>query len=140
VHTYAIAAPAYTDEMPYAVSADDFAELVEQALAEVPPEFEEMLEDISVEVLPEPMPRQRRAVGTRRGALLLGLYQGRPLTRRSVMDSGALPDVIHIFQNNLQQISSSREDLIRQIRTTVLHEIGHHFGLSEEDLKKLGYG
>jgi len=126
--------------MAYQVSADDFADLVEEALAEVPAQFAEMLEDVSVEVLPEPTPNQRRAAGTRRGSLLLGLYQGRPLTRRSVMDSGALPDVIHIFQNNLQQISGTRQELVRQIRTTVLHEIGHHFGLSEQDLKNLGYG
>jgi predicted Zn-dependent protease with MMP-like domain len=126
--------------MAYQVSADDFADLVEEALAEVPAQFAEMLEDVSVEVLPEPTPNQRRAAGTRRGSLLLGLYHGRPLTRRSVMDSGTLPDVIHIFQNNLQQISGTRQELVRQIRTTVLHEIGHHFGLSEQDLKNLGYG
>src|SRR5580658_6420944 len=119
----------------YRVSEDEFADLVEQALAEVPPQFAEFLEEISIQVVPAPDRRQQKAVGTRKGTLLLGLYQGRPLTRRSVMDSGALPDVIWIFQDNLQAICNTPDQLIRQIRTTVLHEIGHHFGLGEKELE-----
>jgi predicted Zn-dependent protease with MMP-like domain len=71
---------------------------------------------------------------------LLGLYVGRPRTQRSVEDSGALPDVIYLFQRNIESICHSEEELIAQVRKTVLHEIGHHFGMSEEDLDALGYG
>ena len=74
------------------------------------------------------------------GHLLLGLYRGRPRTQRSVEDSGSLPDVIYIFQESIQRVCQSEEQLVRQVRITVLHEIGHHFGMSEDDLEKLGYG
>ena len=55
------------------------------------------------------------------------------------MQSGTLPDVIYIFQEDVEQISDSEADLIREVRTTVLHELGHHFGLDEDDLDQLGY-
>jgi predicted Zn-dependent protease with MMP-like domain len=126
--------------MPYNVSEEEFADAVEQALAEVPAKFEAWLEEVAIEVVAEPTPQQKRRTGTRSGMLLLGLYQGRPLTERSVTDSGTMPDVIWIFQNNIQRVSGNRKELIAQIRTTVLHEIGHHFGLSEKDLRDLGYG
>jgi predicted Zn-dependent protease with MMP-like domain len=57
-----------------------------------------------------------------------------------VDDTGALPDVIYIFQNSIEQVCRTEEDLVRQVRITVLHEIGHHFGLDETDLQRLGYG
>ncbi len=72
--------------------------------------------------------------------LLLGLYVGHPLTERSVLHSGTLPDVIYIFQEDVELVSDSEEDLVREVRTTVLHEIGHHFGMDEDELNRLGYG
>jgi predicted Zn-dependent protease with MMP-like domain len=72
--------------------------------------------------------------------LLLGLYEGRPRTRRSVEDSGVMPDVIYIFQDDVELASDSEAELIDQVRTTVLHELGHHFGMNEDDLDALGYG
>jgi predicted Zn-dependent protease with MMP-like domain len=57
-----------------------------------------------------------------------------------VEDSGAIPDVIYIFQESIQAVCRDRESLIEQVRKTVLHEIGHHFGMSEKDLEELGYG
>ena len=73
------------------------------------------------------------------GGLLLGLYVGRPRTLRHVEDSGTMPDVIYIFQKPIEEVSQNEVGLIRQVRTTVLHEIGHHFGMTEEDLRRLGY-
>jgi predicted Zn-dependent protease with MMP-like domain len=128
------------DSVAYRVSKQRFGELVEAALAEVPAAFEEYLEEVSIEVRQRPAPEQLTRVGTRRGNLLLGLYHGRPRTRRSVEDSGALPDVIYIFQETIEQVAASEQELIRQVRTTVLHEIGHHFGMDEQDLSDLGYG
>ncbi len=72
--------------------------------------------------------------------LLLGLYVGRPKTLRSVEDNATMPDVIYLFQNSIEQMCKNSEELIQQVRTTVLHEIGHHFGMTEDDLRKLGYG
>ena len=126
--------------MPYPVSKSKFAGLVEQALTELPPEFAEFLEEVPVEIRDRPDPADLRNLRLGRGHLLLGLYRGRPRTQRSVEDTGAMPDVIYIFQESIQTISHSEEELVHQVRKTVLHEIGHHFGLSENDLDRLGYG
>jgi predicted Zn-dependent protease with MMP-like domain len=124
----------------YRVSKTKFAELVERALEELPEEFEEFLEEVPIEVRSDPDDEQKAAAGVKAGSLLLGLYRGRPRTRRSVEDSGVMPDVIFIFQNPIEQVCRNEEELVRQVRITVLHEIGHHFGLDEEALRRLGYG
>ena len=126
--------------MPYRVSKSRCGELVEEALSRLPPRFAEFLEEAPVEIRPRSTPAMRRQAGIGPDDLLLGLYHGRPLTQRSVEDSGRLPDVIYVFQEDVEQACDSEEELIEQVRITVLHEIGHLFGLSEEDLDELGYG
>jgi predicted Zn-dependent protease with MMP-like domain len=126
--------------MPYRVSKRVFGELVERALEELPPRFAEFLSEVPVEVRDRPTPAQMQKVGLGNNALLLGLYQGRPLTQRSVEDSGRLPDVIYIFQQPIEWVSRDETQLVEQVRKTVLHEIGHHFGMTEDDLDRLGYG
>lgn len=126
--------------MPYHVSQERFGELVEEALAELPEEFARFLEEVPVEVRDRPTAGQLRRLGMRHNELLLGLYQGRPRTRRSVEDSGRMPDVIYLYQNHIELVSRSEQELVKQVRTTVLHEIGHHFGMDEKDLDELGYG
>jgi predicted Zn-dependent protease with MMP-like domain len=126
--------------MPYHVSKQRFDELVSLALAELPEEFAQFLEEVPVEVRQRPAPSQLRRLGMRHGDLLLGLYVGRPRTQRSVEDSGRMPDVIYIFQESIEAVCRSETELIGQVRKTVLHEIGHHFGMDEQDLSKLGYG
>lgn len=125
--------------MAYHVSKAHFGELVESALAELPQEFAKFLEEVPVEIRDRPTPAQLRRAGTGPRSLLLGLYQGRPRTVRHVEDSGTIPDVIFIFQNSIEAVCDNEDQLVRQVRVTVLHEIGHHFGLSEEDLERLGY-
>jgi predicted Zn-dependent protease with MMP-like domain len=126
--------------MPFRVSKRRFGELVERALAELPPQFAEFLEEVPLEVRDGPTPAQLTRLGLGQRDLLLGLYQGRPLTQRSVEDSGRLPDVIYIFQEPIEIVSRDEEELVQQVRKTVLHEIGHHFGMDEKDLEELGYG
>ena len=126
--------------MPYPVSKTRFEELVESALAELPEQFARFLEEVPVEIRPVATPQQRRAAHVPSDHLLLGLYSGRPLTHRSVEDSGRLPDCIFVFQRAIEQVSDNEQELIDQVRTTVLHEIGHHFGMDEDDLDQLGYG
>jgi predicted Zn-dependent protease with MMP-like domain len=125
--------------VPYQVSKAQFGDLVEAALRELPEPFAKFIEEVPVEVWDRPSDDQLRRARVGRNGLLLGLYVGRPRTRRSVEDSGAMPDAIYIFQEPIQTVCNSEADLVRQVRVTVLHEIGHHFGLNEDDLTKLGY-
>jgi predicted Zn-dependent protease with MMP-like domain len=70
---------------------------------------------------------------------LYGFYHGVPLPERSVQDSGLLPDKISVYRGPLVEDFPDRRELCRQIRITLLHEIGHYFGMDEEDLSRLGY-
>jgi predicted Zn-dependent protease with MMP-like domain len=132
--------------MAYHVSKERFAELVERALAELPQQFARHLEEVPVEIKTRPSRKLLRSLGMDEDELLLGLYHGRALTERSVEYSAGRPgetsplDVIFIFQEDIELVSKSEADLLREVRTTVLHEIGHHFGLDEDDLERLGYG
>ena len=125
--------------MAYHVSKSKFEKLVERALAGLPPQFAAFLDEVPVEIRDQPTRRQLRDAGLDEDELLLGLYVGRALTERSVEDSGLLPAVIYVFQDDIEEVSDSEADLVREVRTTVLHEIGHHFGMSEDDLDELGY-
>ena len=126
--------------MAYHLSKAQFASLVEKALRDLPPQFARFLEEIPIEIHDRPTHRELRKLGLKQDDLLLGLYHGRPRTQRSVEDSGSLPDVIYIFQEDVELCCDSEKELVEQVRTTVLHEIGHHFGMSEQDLDELGYG
>lgn len=126
--------------MAYHVSKQRFAELVERALDGLPQPFATHLEEVSIEIKDRPTRRQLRDAGLEEDELLLGLYVGNPFTERSVLHSGQLPDKIYIFQEDVELASDREADLVEQVRVTVLHEIGHHFGLDEDDLDDLGYG
>lgn len=126
--------------MAYHVSKQRFAKLVEEALTDLPGAFTEYLEEVVVEVRDRPSIKQLKEAGLGRDDLLLGLYVGRPLTERSVEQSGGMPDVVYIFQEDIELVSETEEKLLDQIRTTVLHEIGHHFGMDEDDLDEVGFG
>lgn len=126
--------------MAHHVSKAKFGELVERALAELPEQFAQYLEEVPIEVRDRPTRKQLERVGLDEDHLLLGLYQGIPLTERSVEHSGVHSPVIYLFQYDIERVSDDEADLVEQVRTTVLHEIGHHFGMDEDDLDDLGYG
>lgn len=126
--------------MAYHVSKADFARYVEQALAELPEPFASHLEQITLEIVNRPTRKQLRSMGLKDDELLFGLYQGVSLPDRSVQHSGVLPDRILIFQEDHEIACDNARELVEEIRTTVLHEIGHHFGMDEDDLDAIGYG
>ena len=126
--------------MPCHVSKAEFARYVEQALAELPEPFASHVEQITVEVVDRPTRKQLRSVGLKDDELLFGLYQGIGLPDRSVEHSGVLPDRILIFQEDHELACDNPKELVAEIRKTVLHEIGHHFGMDEDDLDEVGYG
>ena len=113
----------------------EFEVLVLEALEAIPEEFRKKMEN--VEILVENRPHGSvRLKGKRRPPSLLGLYQGVPLSKRGVYYSAALPDKIVLYQKAIESISSSREDIKRGIKEVIIHEVGHHFGLSENDLSR----
>lgn len=107
---------------------DSFERSVQDALDALPPELAAQLSNVAVTVDDEPPPGER----------LLGLYQGIPLTRRGVYYSGALPDKITIYRKPLERLYGvDPARLHREIRRVVLHEIAHHFGISDERLVEI---
>jgi predicted Zn-dependent protease with MMP-like domain len=122
------------------LSDEEFELVVEEAIASIPEGFERYLEDLVVDIEDMPDEITCREVGMRDPRGLLGLYRGVPLTRRYVEAPYRYPERIVIYQRNIERICRTREQMIDQIRKTVLHEIGHHFGLSERQLRELGYG
>jgi len=125
---------------PVRLSTERFAELVNEALASVPQEFRAHLDNVSVEVQDRPDRRTLSSVKLSRRELLLGVYQGVPLTRKSVSAPYDWPERILIFQRNIEACCRSEREVVEQVRRTVLHEIAHHFGMDEGDLRELGCG
>ena len=121
------------------VSTHEFHRLVAEALEDVPEQFRPHLVGLAIDVEPEPGARTLRRAEIDDPRDLLGFYEGTPLTERSVEEPVGLPERIVIFQNNVQRLCRTRREIVDEIRITVLHEIGHHFGLDEEDLERLGF-
>ncbi len=124
------------------VSEKEFDRAVQEALRAVPPEFRPHLENVMIEVRRKPDRAMLRELELPSDADdLLGLYVGTPLEDRGGGDEFALPlpDRILIFHDNLCEMCESWEELVEEIRITVLHEIGHHFGMDEDQLENLGY-
>ena len=119
-------------------SQEQFEGLVAEAIDSMPGDIREWLDNVAVLVAQQPSPGQLRRAGLRPGQLLFGLYQGVPKTRRGVTYGEVLPDKILIFQRPIEQVCRTRDEVREQVRRTVLHEIGHHFGLGEEDLDDAG--
>ncbi|HEX8325439.1 MAG TPA: metallopeptidase family protein [Tepidisphaeraceae bacterium] len=126
--------------MAHHVGKNEFGRIVEAALAELPPAIARHLERVPVEVRDRPTPKELKSVGLGRRDLLLGLYVGTSLADESVHHALEMPSVIFLFQEDLELVSDSPQQLQDEIRKTVLHEVGHHFGLDENDLDELGYG
>lgn len=124
------------------MTREEFEGLVEEALASLPEEFLGALENIEVVVEDWPTPEDLEAAGLdKRGrGTLLGLYHGVPLTERGVWYAGVEPDLITIYQGPIEAVAGHEPVAIRsQVRITVLHEVGHYFGIDDERLAELGW-
>ena len=120
------------------VSNADFDQAVQAALDTIPDEFRPYLDNVSVEV--RHRPDAKLLAEYEETDDLLGLYVGVPLEEKGPgHDAPPLPDRILIFRENLCLLCETWEELVQEIRVTVLHEIGHHFGLDEDRLAELGY-
>ena len=118
------------------VSEERFEALVAAALDSIPDEFADEMENVAIII--EDWPTAEQLAG-RRGTLL-GLYEGVELPDRSPLAySGVMPDRITIFRGPLCDLARDEDDLAHQVRVTVLHEVGHYFGLDDERLHELGW-
>ena len=122
---------------PFPMSEADFDAAVNDALDRIPPELATTMNNVAIFIEDAYTPQP----GEDKDTVLLGLYEGVPLTERdSWWDAGSLPDRITIFRGPILEICESREDVIEEVTITVVHEIAHHCGISDERLHELGWG
>jgi predicted Zn-dependent protease with MMP-like domain len=110
------------------VPRERFEQLVADALDGIPEELGEYMQNVAVFVEERPPDPH-----------LLGLYQGVPLTARGISYSGTLPDRISIYRRTICAICNTEEEVVEQVRRTVIHEVGHHFGIGDRRLRELGW-
>ncbi len=117
---------------------EEFERIVLKLIDELPEHFRKDMENVSIVLEERPSLDLLRKVGVR-GGKLLGIYQGVPLTKRGLGYNGVLPDRIILFMREIEE-EAERENvpLVEKIKNVLYHEIGHYFGLSEEELRKLG--
>ncbi len=117
----------------------EFERLVEQAVESLPPPFLEQLENVDVVVESEPTAEDLEYAGVEPDGTLLGLYQGVPQSERGTWYGNVLPDRIVIYQRPIEEVARTRREIREEVRVTLMHEIGHHFGLDEDELSEAGY-
>ncbi len=117
---------------------EEFERIVLKLIDELPKRFKKDMENVSIVLEERPSLDLLRKVGVRSGKLL-GIYQGVPLTKRGLGYNGVLPDRIILFMREIEEEARMENvPLVEKIKNVLYHEIGHYFGLSEEELRKLG--
>jgi predicted Zn-dependent protease with MMP-like domain len=117
-----------------------FIALVRRALKDVPPPFRQHLKEIDIVVKRRPTRSDLLDAGLRPGESMYGFYRGIPLTERDSGYNLVAPDIIDIYQEPLEEDFESDGELVAEIRTTVLHELAHFFGIDDDRLEELGLG
>jgi predicted Zn-dependent protease with MMP-like domain len=125
------------NDRPRRLSSARFERLAERALAELPEALRQRLQNVAVLVDDRPSEEMvRDGVDPR----LLGMFSGVSMPHQSALGGAPFPQVIHLFQRNLEAEAQSSGELAEQIRITVIHETAHYFGLDDDDLRRLGLG
>jgi predicted Zn-dependent protease with MMP-like domain len=119
------------------MTRERFRQLVDEALESIPDDFREAMTNIAIVIEQEPTMTQLDEVGLEPPETLLGLYEGTPLTERQWAHGNVLPDKITLFQGPIEADSESEDDIVVAIGETLIHEIGHYFGLSEEEIEEI---
>jgi predicted Zn-dependent protease with MMP-like domain len=125
------------------VTRDEFDVLVEEALGTIPKRFRDALKNVAIVVEDEPTPEQLESIDDGdeeyfgENPTLLGLYEGVPLTERKWDDGNRLPDKVTLFQGPIEDASEDADDVVIAIGETLIHEIGHYFGLSEDEIQAI---
>lgn len=119
------------------MTREQFKRLVDEALETIPENFRDAMQNIAIVIEDEPTPEQLDEVGIDPSDTLLGLYEGIPLTERQWAHGNTLPDKITLFQGPIEDASDDEDDAVVAIGETLIHEIGHYFGLSEEEIEAI---
>jgi predicted Zn-dependent protease with MMP-like domain len=114
-----------------------FLTLVDEALASIPQRFRDAISNVAIVVEDEPTGEQLAEVDVEPGDTLLGLYEGTPLTERQWAHGNTLPDKVTLFQGPIEDASDDEDDVVVAIGETLIHELGHYFGLSEEEIEEI---
>ena len=114
-----------------------FEELVKDALASIPTRFRKAIHNVAIVVEDEPSAALLREMEIEPPDTLFGLYQGTPLTERRWDYGNTLPDRVTLFQGPIERESEDEEDAVVAIGETLIHELGHYFGLSEEEIEEI---
>ena len=117
---------------------ESFEALVVEAVESLPGDFRKKLENIDIVVEDEPTPEHKKAGKIKGDSLMMGLYQGVPLSKRTHYYGNVLPDKITIFKNNIERFCRTDEDIKNAVRRTVIHEFAHYFGISDEHMRRSG--
>jgi predicted Zn-dependent protease with MMP-like domain len=118
------------------MTREQFAAHVEDALSLIPKRFRNAMHNIAIVIEDEPEPELLREMDIEPPDTLFGLYQGTPLTERH-WDSAAMPDRVILFQGPHEREAVDEDDLVASITETLIHEIGHYFGLSEDEIQEI---
>lgn len=119
---------------PLRISPAEFEQLVETALEQLPPEFRDLLDNVAILVEEEPEDEDYDLADADEEGELLGIFRGIARTDRGWEQLPSLPNTVAIFRGPILRISGSREEAIREIRDTVIHELGHYFGLGDDEM------
>lgn len=119
------------------MTRDAFQRLVDEALETIPQDFREAMSNIAIVIEDRPTAAQLAALDLAPPDTLLGLYEGTPLTERAWAHGNTLPDKITLFQHPIEEASDDEDDTVVAIGETLIHEIGHYFGLSEEEIEAI---
>ena len=119
------------------MTRDRFRRLVSEALDTIPRRFQQHLENVAIVVEDEPSPDLLAEMEIEPPDTLFGLYQGTPLTERRWDHGNTLPDRITIFQGPIEDVSETDDEVVTEIGETLIHEVGHLFGLSEEEIEDI---
>lgn len=115
----------------------DFEKLIERAIMALPKHIREKMENVAIVIKQRPSGEELKKTGTRCERMLLGLYQGIPKTTWGRNFSGKLPDKITIFQESIERLARLPKEITKLVKYTVWHEIAHHFGFDEPQIRQL---
>lgn len=118
------------------IETDEFQKLMETAISRLPSDHRDAIRNVGFFVRDRPSDEQAERAGLQHGYLLLGLYEGVPLSAR-LGSTPLMPDKITLFQESIEYVCQTYEQLVEQIGKTVWHEVAHYFGLNHDDIRKL---